>query len=494
MTYRKRKLSSRAIQNHGDIRMDTENECNNYVIDRCTQRPNTDSPMEPEGVDNNHYRLARRIRLSSFNLITIPLILILLTDLASSVSELPPSLLPKDNDAPDDCETCKLVVGSFESGMAKTMNGKHEGGDTSWEERNLKSYADSEVRLVEIQEGLCEDVTKGKSQCFSMVEDAETHIEDWWFHHRKNNVRLHDYLCINKLKKCCPKDAYGPTCQPCPKCNDHGDCEGSGTRTGTGECQCHLGYSGEECEECQSNYYKLQTMNAKSANQENQFNCLECHTACLQGCTGPSSANCTECKPGYRRDLLTNLCIDINECELNSNGMSVGASKLCPDGTYCLNTEGYYKCADCHRSCSTCIGHGRDKCLTCAANHFRDEETHNCIYARDYHRFDPNKREDETFLAFFWRRFQTDIVLKIMLNILLYPLVRWIVEKVNYGSSLTRTIIIFLATINLQMELYPFVQKMIITNFGKNNASASDEPSEFSSSDEFGTYMSHEDF
>lgn len=77
------------------------------------------------------------------------------------------------------CEICQLLVGSYEKGIDETSRGKHEGGDTSWEERNLKSYSDSEVRLVEIQERICEDVTKGKAQCLSMAEDTESAVEDW---------------------------------------------------------------------------------------------------------------------------------------------------------------------------------------------------------------------------------------------------------------------------------------------------------------------------
>lgn len=41
--------------------------------------------------------------------------------------------------------------------MERTARNHFGGGDTAWEEEKLGSYATSEVRLVEIQEHLCED-------------------------------------------------------------------------------------------------------------------------------------------------------------------------------------------------------------------------------------------------------------------------------------------------------------------------------------------------
>lgn len=288
----------------------------------------------------------------------------------------PMSPVVSEGDSPDECEACKLLVKSFDLGLERTMRGKHEGGDTHWEEKNLRSYSDSEVRLVEIQEELCSELTKGKAQCFSIAEDSETDIEEWWFKHKNKNVRLHDYLCINKLKKCCPEGKYGATCQPCPSdCNKRGTCDGSGTRGGNGKCVCQPGYVGSECDGCDSNYYKMRTDDGL------KFVCSSCHHACEGGCDGPTSANCTQCRAGYSRDPETKLCIDINECELSPEGMPAEtASRVCPDGTYCVNTDGHYKCSSCHTVCSTCLDYGMDKCITCAANYEMDEEKHICTH------------------------------------------------------------------------------------------------------------------
>jgi len=56
--------------------------------------------------------------------------------------------------------------------MEKTAKGHYGGGDTAWEEENKKIYKNSELRLTEIQEGLCGDVSVGKDQVCSMYCDG----------------------------------------------------------------------------------------------------------------------------------------------------------------------------------------------------------------------------------------------------------------------------------------------------------------------------------
>ena len=45
-----------------------------------------------------------------------------------------------------------------------TSRGKHEGGDAHWEEKKLNNYGNSEIRLIEIQENLCQELPNGKDQ------------------------------------------------------------------------------------------------------------------------------------------------------------------------------------------------------------------------------------------------------------------------------------------------------------------------------------------
>jgi len=45
-------------------------------------------------------------------------------------------------------------------GLEFTKNGHFGGGNTAWEEKNLLSYANSEVRFVEIYDSLCNDASQ----------------------------------------------------------------------------------------------------------------------------------------------------------------------------------------------------------------------------------------------------------------------------------------------------------------------------------------------
>lgn len=72
--------------------------------------------------------------------------------------------------------------------MEKTARGKHDGGDTAWEEQRLKSYKYSELRLVEIQETLCKDVDHGEDHCHSLAAQHVELIEVWWSEHYEMQI------------------------------------------------------------------------------------------------------------------------------------------------------------------------------------------------------------------------------------------------------------------------------------------------------------------
>lgn len=40
---------------------------------------------------------------------------------------------------------------------------------------------------------------------------------------------------------------FGPLCEKCQFCNNHGECDGSGTFGGSGKCKCTIFYSGNNC-------------------------------------------------------------------------------------------------------------------------------------------------------------------------------------------------------------------------------------------------------
>lgn len=261
------------------------------------------------------------------------------------------------------CQVCRILVNSFQKGFEATARGKHEGGNTGWEESRLGNYADSEIRLVEIQEKLCSDSTRAQTQCQALVEEYESVLEDWWFHKRRENPDLHEFLCINFLKVCCPDNHYGPDCKPCSNgtekpCSGHGHCKGSGTRKGSGKCKCDEGYKGEHCEMCNVGYY-TETMS------EGKIECLKCDKSCRGHCREGGPRGCEVCQDGYQH-IPDMGCVDINEClELEGDP--------CKGNSFCANTEGSYTCIECDKACNGCHGDGPDFCLECAKGFIKEK-------------------------------------------------------------------------------------------------------------------------
>lgn len=215
----------------------------------------------------------------------------------------------------------------------------------------MKSYAHSEIRLVEIQEGLCSELKAHESDCYILAENAEQFLENWWFREDPNSVDLHTWLCIETLKYCCHKNHFGDNCLPCPLdtqnqvCGGHGRCDGDGTRLGNGTCICNKGYIGVLCKDCAKHFF-----------QDNDL-CKPCHKAC-NGCSGDSAAACNTCKVGWK--LESGVCTDVNEC-LDTT--------LCKSTQFCINKEGSYDCKSCDASCRTCAGAGHSNCTSCESNH-----------------------------------------------------------------------------------------------------------------------------
>lgn len=245
-------------------------------------------------------------------------------------------------------------------GIEKTKREKFDGGDAAWEEDKLGSYKTSEVRLIEIQENLCKDLKKGQNQCYSLAEELEAIIEEWWFENQEEYPNFYQFLCIEKAERCCEKDHFGPNCEKCPGypdqiCNNNGKCKGSGTRKGNGKCACDKGYSGSMCFECASGFYQ-------SYADDKKLLCSECHKACKGNCLGGGAKKCLECNKGW---IMTkeNGCIDINEC-LDENS--------CKGNSFCVNNDGNYSCLACDKACQGCSGDGPDMCTGCAEG-FRKE-------------------------------------------------------------------------------------------------------------------------
>ncbi|XP_070193331.1 cysteine-rich with EGF-like domain protein 2 isoform X2 [Littorina saxatilis] len=249
------------------------------------------------------------------------------------------------------CSTCKEIVRNFAKGLERTKKSNYGGGNTDWEESRLGQYANSEVRLTEIMDDLCSDAGK---ECPQMLEAHEELVEEFWFNSglAKVEVEFHRYFCIENVKACCPNNTFGPSCKACTggaerPCKENGECDGQGTREGSGKCKCKLGYSGKECDSCNDGYYEDHKNDTHTV-------CKVCHISCKTSCSGDGPNTCDECKEGWKNDENTG-CQDINEC----------SDDPCKENEYCSNTQGSYSCLRCNVACNGCAGPGADKCAEC---------------------------------------------------------------------------------------------------------------------------------
>eukprot|EP00096_Caligus_rogercresseyi_P002524 TRINITY_DN1469_c0_g1_i1.p1 TRINITY_DN1469_c0_g1~~TRINITY_DN1469_c0_g1_i1.p1 ORF type:complete len:326 (-),score=80.59 TRINITY_DN1469_c0_g1_i1:232-1209(-) len=280
-----------------------------------------------------------------------------------------PKKQSKDSAKLPPCGACSALVGSFTRGLERTSRGKLEGGDAAWEEKAQKEgYANSEVRLVEIQETLCKDLERGENQCHDHHHHWEEHLEKWWAQGEERED-LKDYLCVKVLQVCCPENTYGPECKPCPVidpgsgniCSGNGKCKGSGTRKGNGRCACDTGYAGESCSTCDLGYY--QSYKAEEGGPTDLLLCSACHKGCKGYCNGPGPKACAACRSGYTMDTEHG-CTDIDECAV---------STPCSGNKFCVNTEGTFRCMHCDKSCNGCHSEGPDSCLECAEGYQKNE-------------------------------------------------------------------------------------------------------------------------
>ncbi|XP_048347224.1 protein disulfide isomerase CRELD1 isoform X2 [Sphaerodactylus townsendi] len=156
------------------------------------------------------------------------------------------------------CQTCQDLTSNFNKGLERTQRENFGGGNTAWEEEKLAKYANSETRLLEVLEGVC---ATSDFACHQLLEKSEEHVERWWFHEQQQHPDFSQWLCMDTLKLCCSPGTYGPDCHTCPggtqkPCSGYGQCDGDGTRGGTGLCMCQTGYGGPYCSECGDGYYQ----------------------------------------------------------------------------------------------------------------------------------------------------------------------------------------------------------------------------------------------
>ncbi|XP_010632592.1 protein disulfide isomerase CRELD2 isoform X2 [Fukomys damarensis] len=268
---------------------------------------------------------------------------------------LPPALGTARKTTP--CQRCRTLVDKFNQGMTNTAKKNFGGGNTAWEEKTLSKYEFSEIRLLEIMEGLCES---SDFECNQLLEQQEEHLEAWWLQLKKEYPDLFEWFCVQTLEVCCSPGTYGPDCHACQggskrPCSGNGHCNGDGTRQGDGSCQCHTGYKGTLCTDCIDGYFQSLKTETHSTctdvdecaadtppcndtqyceNVAGSYTCEECDSTCV-GCTGKGPAKCKECVPGYTKD--SGQCADIDECSL--------AEKPCTrKDENCYNTPGSFVC------------------------------------------------------------------------------------------------------------------------------------------------------
>lgn len=269
-----------------------------------------------------------------------------------------------------ECQACKIFVDSFKNGLERTARGKYEGGDAAWEEEKLKlSYKRSEMRLIDIQDGICKEEKKHSIQCHHMAEKAEEYIEAWWAQNPDESADLFTYICVEKMEVCCPPHHYGKDCTPCPGdhenlCNGNGKCRGDGTRKGNGTCLCDVGYMGVDCDQCIPGHYM-------SYKDETKMLCSPCHISCLGDCRAGTNKDCVACKPGFIFDSDEG-CLDVNECD---------DLERCTKEQFCMNSIGSFTCMSCDKSCNGCHGDGPDMCRKCAKGYSKKGEF--CIADRE---------------------------------------------------------------------------------------------------------------
>uniref|UniRef100_G3QYJ3 protein disulfide-isomerase n=1 Tax=Gorilla gorilla gorilla TaxID=9595 RepID=G3QYJ3_GORGO len=289
-------------------------------------------------------------------------------------------------------------------GMVDTAKKNFGGGNTAWEEKTLSKYESSEIRLLEILEGLCES---SDFECNQMLEAQEEHLEAWWLQLKSEYPDLFEWFCVKTLKVCCSPGTYGPDCLACQggsqrPCSGNGHCSGDGSRQGDGSCRCHRGYQGPLCTDCMDGYFSSlrnethSICTVRTGLSDSYPPCclsLGCwrgvghawirgrntHTqpgyssrvwiaafspACDESCktcSGLTNRDCGECEVGW---VLDEGACDVDEC--------AAEPPPCSAAQFCKNANGSYTCEECDSSCVGCTGEGPGNCKECIPGYARE--------------------------------------------------------------------------------------------------------------------------
>lgn len=104
------------------------------------------------------------------------------------------------------CQACKDLSANVDKRMAETAKntkrievGGRIGPDGESLPKKVIPYVDSENRLFDVLENVCEGVIN-KVDCFGIVDQYENEISDWFFNRRQTPFLKH--ICYGKVPNC----------------------------------------------------------------------------------------------------------------------------------------------------------------------------------------------------------------------------------------------------------------------------------------------------
>lgn len=115
--------------------------------------------------------------------------------------------------------------------------------------------------------------------------------------------------------------------------------------------------------------------------------CGDCHSACEEGCVGPTAAECTTCASGFWQDTETDACVALTICgsgEFESVPPTETSDRECAAVTNCNSDTEYEvtpptetsdrECGACSAACAGgCTAAGAEGCVDCAAQYYRPD-------------------------------------------------------------------------------------------------------------------------
>lgn len=195
--------------------------------------------------------------------------------------------------------------------------------------------------------------------------DVECKCKDGW----------RDEDCNN-----CDIGYWGENCLECPGlilvprnvCHGSGDCDGSGTKNGTGICTCLSNFDGGDCSFCNKGFFGEDCIKCPGSEE---YSCYD-NGVCDEGKNGKGTCvcysnynettNCSTCIDGY---YYNNEYKDCFECDGLVYNKTINKYYVCNNRGICSNSDGHCDCIDGYNpedGCKTCIeGRYSDECLVC---------------------------------------------------------------------------------------------------------------------------------